>query len=599
MGPMNTKVGKKLLRHWLLPGIVGVFLAAAPAEAAVLQSWRFQSAGNQLSFVTSGGVQPQAQLIADPVRLVIDLPGTTLGNIRQSQRVGGAIREIRIGQVDSQTARIVVELANGYTIDPSQVKFRGLSAESWTVELPSPQRIENVGSGRTAPNRNSGEMAAASTVLQDIQVGDTGIVLQTSGRPPEIDVRQAGDRSWMSVDLTGVTISPSLGSRNRAVNSFGVDRLQVMQISSSPPVTRVTLNMGNRGQDWETQVSSNGGVLLWPKGSTPPTVAAQGGTATIESVQLRNNGTELVVRADKPLTFTSGWDRQTAAYGITIYSANLAEDVELPRGGSGSPVLWVRQRQDKPNSVTLLLQPGAGVEILGVNQPSAQQLSLQVRPGSVAVTPPLPPDPEPPRSTYPVANPPRPVSEPDYPRLPNQRVVIVVDPGHGGSDAGAIGIGGLREKDINLDVSLQVAQILEQNGIQVVLTRRDDRDVELEPRTVMANRVNADLFVSIHANAIDMSRPDVNGIETYYYESGRNLAEYIHRSILESFDVSDRGVRRARFYVLRHTNMPAVLVEMGFVTGRDDARILADPAQRQRMAQAIARGILRYAQAGR
>ncbi|GAB4292118.1 MAG: N-acetylmuramoyl-L-alanine amidase [Oscillatoriaceae cyanobacterium] len=597
MGPMNTKVGKTLLRHWLLPGIVGAFLAAAPAEAAVLQSWRFQAAGNQLSFVTAGGVQPQAQLIADPVRLVIDLPGTTLGNIRQSQRVGGAIREIRVGQVDSRTARIVVELANGYTIDPSQVKFRGLSAESWTVELPSPQRID-AQSGRTLPNQNSGAIAAASTVLQDIQVGDTGIVLQTSGSPPQIDVKQAGDRSWMSVDLTGVTISPSLGSRNRAVNSFGVERLQVMQISSSPPVTRVTLNMGNRGQDWETQVSSNGGVLLWPKGSTPPTLAAQGGPATIESVQLRNNGTELVVRGDKPLTFTSGWDRQTAAYGITIYSARLSEDVELPRGGSGSPVLWVRQRQDKPNSVTLLLQPGAGVEILGVNQPSAQQLSLQVRPGSVAVTPPDVPPPTSP-STYPVANPPRPVSEPDYPRLPNQRVVIVVDPGHGGSDAGAIGIGGLREKDLNLDVGLQVAQILEQNGIQAVLTRRDDRDVELEPRTVLANRINADLFVSIHANAIDMSRPDVNGIETYYYESGRALAEYIHRSILESFDVNDRGVRRARFYVLRHTNMPAVLVEMGFVTGRDDARMLADPAQRQRMAQAIARGIMRYAQAGR
>jgi N-acetylmuramoyl-L-alanine amidase len=86
----------------------------------------------------------------------------------------------------------------------------------------------------------------------------------------------------------------------------------------------------------------------------------------------------------------------------------------------------------------------------------------------------------------------------------------------------------------------------------------------------------------------------VNGIETYYYESGRRLADYIHSSILNSLNVNDRGVRRARFYVLRHTRMPAVLVETGFVTGRDDARMLANAGERSRMAEAIARGILNY-----
>jgi N-acetylmuramoyl-L-alanine amidase len=112
----------------------------------------------------------------------------------------------------------------------------------------------------------------------------------------------------------------------------------------------------------------------------------------------------------------------------------------------------------------------------------------------------------------------------------------------------------------------------------------------------MAQRMNANLFVSIHANAISLSRPDVNGLETYYYSNGQRLARTIHNSILQSLDIRDRGVRTARFYVLRRTSMPSVLVEVGFVTGREDAAKLSDPTYRSQMAQAIARGILQYLQ---
>jgi N-acetylmuramoyl-L-alanine amidase len=106
--------------------------------------------------------------------------------------------------------------------------------------------------------------------------------------------------------------------------------------------------------------------------------------------------------------------------------------------------------------------------------------------------------------------------------------------------------------------------------------------------------VNANLFVSIHANAIDMTRPDVNGIETYYYASGSRLASTIHNSLLQATGARDRRVRQARFYVLRKTSMPAVLVEVGFVTGAEDAPRLANAAYRQRLAEGIARGILQY-----
>jgi N-acetylmuramoyl-L-alanine amidase len=173
----------------------------------------------------------------------------------------------------------------------------------------------------------------------------------------------------------------------------------------------------------------------------------------------------------------------------------------------------------------------------------------------------------------------------------------MVDPGHGGPDPGAIGLGGLRETNVVLPIAQQVAAILNQQGVQAVLTRTGEYDVDLAPRVAMAERMDANLFVSIHANSIDSSR-DINGLETYYYSSAsaQRLARSIHNSILQSIDIPDRGIRTARFYVLRKTSMPSVLVEVGFVTGRQDAAKLSNPTYRSQMAQAIARGILQYIQ---
>jgi len=147
-----------------------------------------------------------------------------------------------------------------------------------------------------------------------------------------------------------------------------------------------------------------------------------------------------------------------------------------------------------------------------------------------------------------------------------------------------------------LDVSQKLAQILEQNGLQVVMTRQDERTIDLAPRTQLANRISADLFVSVHANAVGGGRTEVNGVETYYYQSGNLLAQYIQNSILQTMRMNNRGVKQARFYVLRNTQMPAVLVEVGFVTGSDDSQILANPDNRTRIAEAIAQGILQYIQ---
>ncbi len=195
----------------------------------------------------------------------------------------------------------------------------------------------------------------------------------------------------------------------------------------------------------------------------------------------------------------------------------------------------------------------------------------------------------------PVASAPRPSgSTPSVPRARQGQLTVVIDPGHGGGDPGAVGIGGIREKDITLAISRRLQQQLQDKGINALITRTDDSEVELEPRVDYADRANADVFVSVHANAISMSRPDVSGLETYYYSSGLRLAQTIHNSLLERTTLQDRGVRRARFYVLVNTSMPAVLVETGFVTGSEDAARFRDPEAVNGIADGIAAGVLQY-----
>jgi N-acetylmuramoyl-L-alanine amidase len=194
---------------------------------------------------------------------------------------------------------------------------------------------------------------------------------------------------------------------------------------------------------------------------------------------------------------------------------------------------------------------------------------------------------------------------PDRPNRPNaplpdvadRDVTIVIDPGHGGGDPGAVGIGNIHEADIVLAIANRVTALLEDKGARIIQTRTDDSEIELEPRVSQANRTRADLFISIHANAISLERPDVNGIETYYYGDGSlELAQTLHASMLNGTGRPNRRVKRANFYVLRNTAMPAVLLEVGFVTGAEDATLLPDPEFQAQMAEAIARGILEYVQ---
>lgn len=171
---------------------------------------------------------------------------------------------------------------------------------------------------------------------------------------------------------------------------------------------------------------------------------------------------------------------------------------------------------------------------------------------------------------------------------------ICIDPGHGGSDPGAVG-NGLNEKDVNLDVALRLRDLLVQDGAEVVMTRTSDVYVSLEKRVAIANNHACDIFISIHTNSASDS--SANGTETYRYygsASGYNLAFPIQGELVSHLGTKDRGVKEAGFYVLKYTKMPAVLIELAFISNPSDAQKLADPAVRQEAARAILHGVQRY-----
>ena len=174
--------------------------------------------------------------------------------------------------------------------------------------------------------------------------------------------------------------------------------------------------------------------------------------------------------------------------------------------------------------------------------------------------------------------------------------VVVIDPGHGGHDRGGMPGQRFAEKVYTLDTAKRLARILgNDNAIKVVLTRNADTFVSLKERTEIANQYaghNA-LFVSIHFNA--GRREGASGIETYYNnERGYRLAALVHPRVIQAMASIDRGIRHGSYRVLRKNRLPAILVECGFLTNAAEAARITDSHSRERLARAIADGILRY-----
>jgi N-acetylmuramoyl-L-alanine amidase len=168
---------------------------------------------------------------------------------------------------------------------------------------------------------------------------------------------------------------------------------------------------------------------------------------------------------------------------------------------------------------------------------------------------------------------------------------VVIDAGHGGHDPGARAVKGNHEKVLALDISLRVSRILRASGLRVVETRTGDYFVPLDKRVSISNRTKDSVFVSIHLNWARRSR--ASGVETFFYSSrSSRLAANIQREIVRPYGAKNRGIKPGRYYVLRKNKRPAVLVELGFVSNSNENNSLQKSHIRQKLAEAVARGIL-------
>lgn len=174
---------------------------------------------------------------------------------------------------------------------------------------------------------------------------------------------------------------------------------------------------------------------------------------------------------------------------------------------------------------------------------------------------------------------------------------VVIDAGHGGSDGGTVS-GEILEKDINLSVALKLKAILEDNNIEVVLTRSSDEKVSLSQRASIANESNADFFISLHCNYYE-GDARIKGLECYYDSpdeaESKGYAESITNAVSLSEDIKVRDVKTESYYVLQNTRMPAVLVEMGFLSNDSECEKLTSDEYQEILSQKIAEGILQYA----
>ncbi len=137
---------------FLLLSVFSLCLLAAPAHAGVLASWKFDASRNRLDFKTDAGVQPKAQMIFNPTRLIIDLPGISFPKPTVTQRLTGNFRSLRVGQFDGATTRLVLELQPGFTLNPKQVQFTGENPIDWYVNIPVPQRGDTIPTLYPRPN---------------------------------------------------------------------------------------------------------------------------------------------------------------------------------------------------------------------------------------------------------------------------------------------------------------------------------------------------------------------------------------------------------------------------------------------------------------
>ncbi|MDR7468932.1 MAG: N-acetylmuramoyl-L-alanine amidase [Armatimonadota bacterium] len=425
------------------------------------------------------------------------------------------------------------------------------------------------------------------------------LTVQASG-PVQAETRRLTNPERMVIDLRQAVFR--LPDQETAVNAAGVARVRVAQFQARPPITRIVLDL-TQPVDVRVQDSPTSFDLTIDVRPRRPETHRQGAVFAPVPAPTSVPSASPVTPADPGAGAPAGDSTSSPAQGtpsgerLKIMQVRLEQASGMTRilvEGTASMQYVVRELVepdrlvvDVPDAVFIPVKQEIPVNSPAVENVRAAQFQANPDIARVVVTlkrkVPYSISTDAGGSTLVIS----------VVDAPLRGHAVVLDPGHGGKDPGAIGPTGLMEKDVTLDIALRVRGLLVEDGIRVIMTRETDVFIDLAERPRLGRERGGTVFVSIHANA--NAQTTVNGSETYYLSPvSLSLAQMIQDELTRSLGLPSRGIKTANFLVLRENSIPSVLVEVAFISHPQEEARLREDAFRARIAAAVARGIRRF-----
>jgi N-acetylmuramoyl-L-alanine amidase len=607
--------------------------AATTATVTGIRHWStatYTRVAIDLADVGDGDIKYEAARVEHPDRLFFDLHHTRLaaGLAGKSFLItdDGFLTRIRAAQSSDDVTRVVLDVH--------------AVGEYSAFLLPNPERLiidihgkQGVGSReqgtaekQEAGNRKQEVAAAAVLPAVDARSGTSNpdAVLEEAVAPVVRAPVVGPVRSQHVVSAVGPDVAPTPAAPIVREPERGA-----AEVSSLPPMP---VTDGSAAFGLPAKSSSGPSVVAQPRVVIPskPTVAKP--VPNTVAKPSSETGTEVAAVSEQPgkVAATSKPTSQPVSARSREQGVKSGEDVAGAGIGGDHYVPRSKRRQVTANDVgSAVASPNAEAVVpLDSDIPAAAVAKKRRGAKTVAV------------NASPVeAAPPTADGETLVRALGLKIGRIVIDAGHGGHDSGTLGVGGIEEKDVVLDVALRLGKLLHDRlGAEIVYTRADDTFIPLETRTAIANKAQADLFISVHANS--SPEPSARGVEVYYLnftsdpeamtvasrenavstksvhelsdlvkkialkdkiEESKELAADVDASLYAGLrsgndGLKDRGVKKAPFVVLIGANMPSILAEISFVTNADDAAQLQSPEYRERVAESLYGGVAKYAE---
>lgn len=523
-------------------------LSDSGTAVSAIQSIRFKPGQQSLVLLSSARIQPQIQYLKQAQKIVLDLPNTVLPQVHHEiAESSQAIARIRISQYQKEppSVRMVMDLQK-----PLEVSVRSRKLNQGFETL-----IEPVQSGDMNANAHH-----EAQILKDLYFEGQNLILKGNA-PIYPEIRQSSaERN--EYKLTLYDFKTEMGGPIPGLSSDLVKDVAVFEDGD-----RVIVRIRLKRSDLQVIPFSRGNQctlqMLVQTSQQNTAVFTQ-----MEVEELDRQTTRLRLQASQMFDFQ-------------IYPLGNPQRLVIDTLATAlSDKLKDRSFQNSPNLRNIRFIPTnqAGKSdiriVLDLQGDVTYQFDLQNNVLDVWLKS---------KEQRPLLN------------ANTRRALVVIDAGHGGTDPGTVGLGRTQEKKITLAVSNYLKRYLENDQIQVLMTRSEDMEVLLQPRVDIANLRDADVFVSVHVNAMPKGNEHVKGIETYYTTpQSRELADTLHGYLVKELKAQDRRVRKRGLYVTRKTSMPSVLLEIGFLSNPEEEALLDSPQYQRRIAKAIRDGLYDY-----